>query len=68
MEQGGQPGGAMERDQGGWLRSGMMEMLAVGSPGRCGERRGSVAERGRSGATVIFSGEWRQHVMVRACR
>jgi hypothetical protein len=31
MEQGGQPGGAMERDQGGWPRSGTVKMLAVGS-------------------------------------
>jgi hypothetical protein len=32
MEQGGQPGGAMERDQGGWPRSGSVKMLAVRSP------------------------------------
>ena len=39
-EEGGQPGGVMERDQGGRPRSGTVEMLAIGLP-TAGQRNGA---------------------------
>jgi hypothetical protein len=53
-EEGGQLGGTMERDQGGWTRSGMVEILTIGSP--------AAVEN----AGVIFSGEWKHQAAVRA--
>ena len=47
--EGRQPRGAMERDQGGWPRSGMVEMLAVGSPAAME----NAAERGHSGVRPL---------------
>jgi hypothetical protein len=38
----GQPGGAIERDQGRWQRSGTMEMLVVG-PRLLGRRDGACS-------------------------
>ena len=56
-EEGGQRGGAMERDQGGWPRSGMVEMLAVGPPvavenTRAARRSTVIVER-------VCSSQWR---------
>jgi hypothetical protein len=54
----------MERDQGGQLRSGTVEMLAVG-PLAIVENAGVAWRSASARAMVIFSREWRQQAAVR---
>jgi hypothetical protein len=52
-EEGGQLGGVIERDQGGWPCSGTVEMLVVGPPTAV-ENTGAVRRSASTQAVVIF--------------